>query len=144
MIDEDGYRVALTHLMHDIRPDFWVTLAFNIPHTLDLAEYKLRRLQAMVDRSLLGPRWQQKQSGRTMYIAIAEHPHSNLHFHAVFAVPTRPQQFPVRLQQAWKKLAPAGDVDIKQYYSLGASAYSTKTIRAPLSHLTFYSPNASR
>lgn len=127
-----------------MEPDFWVTFAFNTPHGLDLAEYKLRLFQAIVDRSLLGPRWHKRHGGRTMYIAIAEHPHSNLHFHAIFKVPARPEQFSERARQAWRKLVPAGNLNIQRYYSLGASAYSAKAIRAPLSHLTFYSPNASR
>lgn len=97
----------------------------------------------MVDRSLLGSRWKKKGELRSQYAAIAEHECSNLHFHAVFVTPVGVTRFPTLVADAWKKLAAAGDVDVQRYRSRGASIYSTKSISAIKSHLTFYSPNAS-
>lgn len=138
------YRAALAELMHGMSPDFWVTLALNQPHSLDRAARKLEHLQAMVDYGLLGSRWKRKGKLRTQYAAVAEHESSNLHFHAVFVVPFGLERFPIIVAQSWKKLAAAGDVDIQRYRSRGASTYTTKAMSALKSHLTFYSPNASR
>ena len=144
MGSKENYRRALTQLMHDIRPDFWVTLALNQPHSLHRAGRKLEHLQAMIDRSLIGPSWRKKDTLRTLYIAIAEHEFSNLHFHAVFSVPARRDGFAEAAVRAWRVLARAGDVDVQPYRSIGASSYSTKAISPLKSHLIFVSPNASR
>lgn len=138
------FRRALAQLMHDCRPDFWVTLALNQPHSLDRAARKLEHLQAKIDRALLGPQWQKRGRLRTQYIAVAEHEHSNLHFHAVFSVPCRKEAFEETAMRAWKALAPAGSLDIQPYKSIGAASYSAKAIRSSKSHLIFPSPNASR
>lgn len=138
------YRAALAWLMDDIEPDFWVTLAFNRRHSLHRAVQKLDHLQAMIDRRLLGPRWRWKEAMRTQFIAIGEHEFANLHFHAVFRVPLYREAFPSAATSSWAKLAPAGDLDIQVYRTIGAAGYSTKQVGPHNSHLIHISSNASR
>ncbi|MEP5513297.1 MAG: hypothetical protein ABJP71_13630 [Erythrobacter sp.] len=137
------FRAGVAELMDSLRPDYFVTLVFNRTTGLHSAARRVERFQAMVDRKLLGTRWLLKVSLRTQYIAVAEHQNSNLHFHCVFLVPHRLTDFPAIAEQAWHRLAPAGNIDIQPYRSDGAAQYSAKLLRPAWSDLISISPNAS-
>lgn len=140
---DQAYRHAFADLMDSLRPDFFVTFAFNRTTGLGSAQRRIERFQAMVDGKLLGTRWHKKIDQRTKYIAVVEHPRSNLHVHSVFLVPRRLAEFPSFAKEVWQKLAPAGDIDVQPYFSNGAALYSSKYMRAEWSDLILISPNAS-
>ncbi len=130
-VARDDYRAALIRWIADLKPDLYVTFVFNAAISLRTAQDRLEAFHARMDRKLLGPKWQDKADDRTRYIAFAEKVGSNIHFHAVFNLPTgKAREFAAAAPAIWKALAPAGNLDIQDVtYAEGVADYITKEIR---------------
>lgn len=113
-ISTDAYREGVRSLVADSKPSLFITLAFNCETTVEAASKKLRDFQARVDHHLLGHRWQKMTGRRTRYIAVIEHPDTNLHIHVALAVSLdRVKHVEAVTDESWKKLVPSGTTDVK-------------------------------
>jgi hypothetical protein len=125
------YRAALIQWIADFKPSLYVTFVFNSPISPRTAKDRLDAFHAKIDRALLGPKWLTKSEDRARFIGFVEKAKDNIHIHAVFVLPTKQDRDFVKVAPAiWKKLAPAGNLDIQLVtYAEGVADYITKEIR---------------
>ena len=102
--------------------DFFVTLAtnkssdsLNNDSLVSWANRMLHLWHAKIDRSFLGPKWQNKQDQRIQFVAFLEHANSNIHWHLMvkFDEPTH-DIFKAEASAAWASIVPSGDVVTKR------------------------------
>ena len=89
-------RCAVREMIMEQGADHFVTAVFNRETTFAGARESLKKWHALVDGCLLGSRWQKKPAHeRTFFMAFAEHPDSNLHYHLMLrlADPIRHVEF---------------------------------------------------
>lgn len=130
-IPRSEYRAALIRWIGEFKPSLYVTFVFNSVISARSAEDRLEEFHQRIDRALLGPKWHQMADKRSQYVAFIEKATTNLHIHAVFHLPTGgDKKFVSKAAGKWKKLAPAGNLDIQPVtYAEGVADYITKEIR---------------
>lgn len=130
-VPRSEYRAALIRWIEDFKPSVYLTFVFNSPISARSAQDRLEEFHQRIDRALLGPKWHQQGEKRSQYVAFIEKATTNLHIHAVFHLPTGDdRKFVSAAPAKWKKLAPAGNLDIQPVtYAEGVADYITKEIR---------------
>lgn len=130
-VPRSEYRAALIRWIADFKPSLYVTFVFNSQISLSSAKDRLDAFQARMDRALIGPKWLDKPEERIRFIGFVEKADTNIHIHAVFDLPTKQDHaFVAAAPTIWKKLAPAGNLDIQMVtYAEGVADYITKEIR---------------
>ncbi len=113
-------RKALRQMLFDYDAQYMVTVNFNRTTSFVSARTSLKALQARVNRKLFGKHWLKlPQERRTEFIAFAEHPHSNFHYHILFRVPalTRKQTLIFRLfvEPLWQEMIEFGQVQVAKF-----------------------------
>jgi hypothetical protein len=143
-ISTDRYRAAVAKLIADFQPDLFVTLAFNASTTIAAAVKRLSHFHACIDHHLLGSRWQRLEHRRTRYIAVIEHPDSNLHIHVALAVPEeRAAQVARLVADRWSLMVPSGSVNVQPVVDpIGLGGYLAKAIQPAHSDCLLISQNA--
>ncbi len=113
-------RTALRQMLFDYDAQYMITVNFNRTTSFVSARTSLKALQARVNRKLFGKHWLKlPQKRRTEFIAFAEHPHSNFHYHILFRVPTltRKQTLIFRLfvEPLWQEMIEFGQVHVAKF-----------------------------
>lgn len=136
------YRKAVVQMIVDFRPNVFITLAFNRDTNLEAARAKLTEFHKRLDKSVFGRNWWRRAESRSAYIAVVEHPDSNLHLHIALRLP--PDRFFVVLGCAakiWGKLVPSGSVAVSETYDVPRLAeYMTKEMFPPSTDRLLFSP----
>lgn len=89
----------------------FVTFVFNTDNmSIENAKKKIYAFRARIDRKLYGKNYTKQK--RTSLLAFPEHLNSNLHYHATLST-DKAQEFNGIANEIWKKLVPAGNLDIK-------------------------------
>lgn len=124
-------------------PSHAITLAFNRTVPAGQAARTLRHLGALLDRELLGSRWQNKPDLRTTGLFVPEHMDSNSHYHGVLHVhPVYREKFErllaasidpltgeeIRILPLWRFIYAPGSSCVKAYSSSGWGSYMTKDL----------------
>jgi hypothetical protein len=91
--------------------DWFITLNFNRPISIEGARHQFKEWLGRVDRSLLGPKWHRKPSSeRTFAVATIENPDRNTHLHLLLKFPPKAQlsrsEILTKVYDNWKKLNP--------------------------------------
>jgi hypothetical protein len=108
-ITTEAYRAACVKMAMDIKPTIFASFAFNRSVTVSDAKAMLRKFHARLEHARLDRNWQKMEDKRSRYIATIEHTDTNLHIHAVFAVPGQDWHvFSQMADPAWSKLVPGG------------------------------------
>lgn len=113
---------------------FWfVTLNINAPANFQSGRRLLKHFGARLDRELLGPRFYKKDIDlRTLFVAVPEHEHSNLHYHVLLkfkAAGDRTRDELERLiARAWGDVIRSGTVWVREIYDEGAARYTAKDL----------------
>lgn len=112
--------------------DWAVGLAFNRPCSFQKARAALRSFALILDRILLGPKCLSKESERTFFLAMPEHPDTNFHYHALVKIRAKRQigwlTLVSAMTRAWTKVAPAGTVHLQEIRDQGAARYAAKDL----------------
>jgi len=93
--------------------DWFVTLNFNRPAAPTGARSQLKHWFACIDHEHLGSKWHLRGADRIFAFAVVEHPHSNIHLHALLRMPGparvlgRPYQM-ASMADHWRKIEPGG------------------------------------
>lgn len=113
-----------------------LTLNFNRPTTPNGGRVLIGRWLAMVDRKFLGSRFKKHPENRTKLIAIPEHMHSNLHYHAMCERPRLRNdngnhvpvaEFETEATDIWEYLVASGSLCFSPMHHEGGWArYMTK------------------
>lgn len=141
----DRYRSEYIRWMAAFEPTLFVTFVFNSDIGVDGARRKLEEFHKRIDGKLVGRAALRKPEERSIYIATIEKPEVNLHIHALFKTTDLQRvRFGIAADEIWKKLAPAGNLDIQMVSNAtGAATYITKELR-PDSEMLLLPPHLER
>lgn len=106
-------RVALNEWLtqEDFRFNFYCTANFNCPTNTVTARTNLNKLAYRTNCKILKRSMEYSiPSERILFIAIPEHPDSNLHYHMVMRAPVMPFRAIKIAKKQWKKIVPAGEL----------------------------------
>jgi hypothetical protein len=118
------------------RPSHALTLAYNETAPLSRVRSDLRRLQARLDRALVGRRFNRRPgSSRTWFAAFIEHLDTNTHAHLALRAPPRRAEELAQLfdvsPSPWMRIAPCGTHDLRPPHDpRGWVSYATKEMTA--------------
>lgn len=113
-ITTEAYRAGLLKMALDIKPAIFASFAFNRTTTVADAKSTLRKFHAQLEHARLGRNWAKMHDKRSRYIATIEHPDTNLHIHAVFAVPGQDWHvFGREARPIWARLVPGGTTEFR-------------------------------
>lgn len=116
-----------------MQPNFYVTLVTNDFGSVAEITRKLGKFCAMVDRSLIGHRWntapEQKRLDGLFFI---EHASSNIHVHGLLRIPeARDTDMALLVERKWNRLTEAGSTNLQSIYeAVGVAEYVTKEMRS--------------
>lgn len=111
---------------------------------------RLRRWDAMINHQLLGKHWAKMSADRVFTFFFLEKPDSNPHWHGLVRfiadspdeLVRQEQTFDQAASPVWKKLVPAGSVDIQPVTGqLGVSRYITKSLDFGVGYEDFVIPD---
>ena len=105
--------------------DYFITLNSNDPYVdYDDGRRALKKLDALIDRYLLGKQWQKYASSkRTLFFAVPEHSGGELHYHLLLKLPRCAKWDVLRIRFLGsylkqnvrrKHVFRAGDVDVRR------------------------------
>lgn len=129
-------RSAFDAWMLTLEFSWFVTLNINAPATFQSGRRLLRHFGARLDRALLGPRFHKKDIGlRTLFIAVPEHEHSNLHYHVLLKFNAAGDRSRLELERliarSWGSIIRSGTVWVDEIYDEGAARYTAKDLLKP-------------
>lgn len=110
----------------------------------------LKEWDGRMNRKLAGPKWRRRIEDRMWAFYFLEKPASNPHWHGLVQLRKdwpgmREKQwviFEEHCGPVWKKLVPAGTVDIKPIFEQrGIEEYVAKTLQYPVSYEHFVTPD---
>lgn len=129
--DHAEFRSELINWLLALDLDHFVTFNPNRVTTPARLKKDVARWFAMLDRAALGRNWSKKADDRAEGMGFLEHPHSNLHCHAMVRMPMGGKAVPLEMLEAnWKSICPPGQLHIEVVRSAGAVAnYVTKGLR---------------
>ncbi len=120
-----------------IRPNFFVTLAFNDTPSVEAAKDKLKKWSGDLDRNYLGPKFHKKPiEDRTFFIAFPEHLGSNFHYHLLAKIDCdRWLNFRNDVDECWNDNVQSGTTDTKLIYNLeGCIRYISKDVHKSINN----------
>lgn len=138
MFDPNTYKQR-----HDLRGSFdewtrglefswFLTLNLNAPASFRSARNILKEFDARLDRELLGARFHKRQEGRTFFIAVPEHEHSNFHYHLLLEILANGAWSRTDLAklmfEAWRAAIPSGSIWLRGIHDGGAALYTAKDL----------------
>jgi hypothetical protein len=115
--------------------DWFITLNFNRPISIEGARHQFKEWLGRVDRSLLGPKWHRKPSSeRTFAVATIENPDRNTHLHLLLKFPSKAAELSrseiltkTKMCDHWKKLEVGGQLFSEPINEMvGLAGYVTK------------------
>lgn len=122
---------------------FWTTFNFNRDSTFESAERKLKLLEAMINREMLGQYWtKMPKEMRMQFVAFPESPTSHFHYHTFVHVP-EPDRYVALSQEKWAFLVPGGQAFTEQPPTKAdwrkVASYSTKWVAQQdlMEHIVF-------
>jgi hypothetical protein len=126
-------RDAFANWLPTIEADWFITLNFNRPISIQGARSQLKGWLGRVDRSLLGRKWYQKPSSeRTSGVATIENPDRNTHLHILLKFPPKAAELSTSALLTstcgtWNKLEPQGQFHYELIWSMaGVAKYTCK------------------
>lgn len=115
-----------------MQPNFYITLATNDFGSVADITRKLGKFCAMMDRSLIGHRWNKApEQKRLDGLFFIEHASSNIHAHGLLRIPeARDTDMALLVERKWNRLTEAGSTDTQSIYeAVGVAEYVTKEMR---------------
>lgn len=144
----------------------WLKSQFDFTHFVTLTSHdgglsaramrnRLRDWDAQINRALYGPKWQEHADDLLWYFAFLEMPTVNPHWHLLVRVVGRwgsdvadeYRRLPRECERAWKRITPAGTVDVQ---AISSGCYSTvedyvaKELRGATQYEQFVTPDEFR
>jgi hypothetical protein len=122
-LDDPAYNVA-------------VTLNYNTPISVANAAHRIGKLFGVVDRKLLGSRFNRYATGRVDGVLVLEHLSSNIHAHGLLRVPPERldrfmAMFPPDGRGAWSRVWEAGTQHVTAAHDpAGFGSYMAKEQRS--------------
>jgi hypothetical protein len=118
--------------------DWWVTLNFNCAKTLAGVRSQFGHWLARLDREHIGRNWYRRPADeRTFAFAVAEHPQTSIHLHALLRMPKparalgRPYQSESMINH-WRLTESAGSCCVEWLYNIeGVARYMCKELPFP-------------
>ena len=102
-------RDAMVEWLQNEPFNFAFTANFNRPTNFVAAKKVFERWQRIVDRKVLGRKWQEAPTEqRLFWIAFPEHPASNLHYHMLVRAPVNPLKAQRVAAKAWELVVRSG------------------------------------
>ncbi|MAY63163.1 MAG: hypothetical protein CML29_13220 [Rhizobiales bacterium] len=116
---------------------------------------RLKQWDARVNRQLVGPKWSRHKDEVTFFFAFLESPHVNPHWHLLLRLddspltskPTDILTLSTCFTSAWKRLSPAGTVDLQEIYSVADKKlvnYVGKQLGSMAQYSAFVTPDEFR
>lgn len=113
--------------------NFFITANFNRRTSFTAGRKALGKWQDYMNGAILGNGWRQNPVDKHLfYVAIPEHPKSNLHYHMLLKAPVNPQKFLRLANDKWQRIISNGDLHIAALDSADdirrVAKYSTKDL----------------
>jgi len=94
--------------------DYFVTANLNRSTNWHGARRLLKDWHARIDSQIVGPRWRQKTSQRTRFVAFYEGAQTNEHWHMLLKLNGKHRDiFSAEAPVIWQRLVPSGSLDIR-------------------------------
>jgi hypothetical protein len=116
---------SLIELVRALQPNIFLTLVFN-QHTSPIsARQTLKHFYSGIERRCFGREFYKRAPAeRLIALAFPEHITSNFHYHLIGHLPRHQHvTLPVYAKMTWKKLCPAGSLDV---HHIGSDTDRTK------------------
>lgn len=131
-VKREKLREEYKNLALSMQPNYFVTLATNDFGSVSETTRVLGKFCAMMDRSLIGHRWnttpEQKRLDGLFFI---EHASSNIHAHGLLRIPeAQDVDIALLVARKWNRLTQAGSTDTQSIHdAIGVAEYVTKEMR---------------
>lgn len=147
---------AITEFLMEHRFTHFVTLTTHEPTLSDESmRSRLKQWDARVNRAIVGPKWCKHKDELIFFFAFLEAPGVNPHWHLLLRVDDSPLSTKKTdsltllscSTSAWKRLSPAGTVDLQEIYSMADKIlvnYVGKQLRNMAQYNSFVTPDEFR
>ena len=130
--NREQLREEYVALAVSMQPNFYVTLATNEFGSVTDLTRRLGKFCAMMDRSLIGHRWNKApEQNRLDGLFFIEHASSNIHAHGLLRIPEQENKdIALLVERKWNRLTQAGSTDTQSIHdAIGVAEYVTKEMR---------------